>query len=175
MEGVFSGLFASKPAPTLDLGRTQIMCSPKIPCGSGLAREEAGLSTTRPAVRPLNKHCLKDTSRYSLRLHILAPLPTTAPESAGLCALGAGSIVSGSLTNQRSGFAAQVNQGAQRHRSFSDDVFRSLNCVMAAVRGRSSGLPGSLIPGLRTCVQLPPIFVSQRTVAAPLIKEHYYV
>jgi hypothetical protein len=38
---------------------------------------------------------------------------------------------------------------------------------MAAVRGRSSGLPGSLIPGLRTCVQLPP-FVSQRTVAGSI-------
>jgi hypothetical protein len=43
----------------------------------------------------------------------LAPLPTHPPESAGLCALGAGSIVDRSLTNQRSGFAARINQGAQ--------------------------------------------------------------
>ncbi|MDT9674009.1 hypothetical protein F6R97_05020 [Pseudomonas sp. JV414] len=99
MDGVFSGLFASKPAPTFDLRRTQIVCSPKIPCGSGLAREEAGPSTTRPTVRPLNKHCLNDTSRYSLRLHSLAPLPTTTPESAGLCALRPGSIVCLSLKN----------------------------------------------------------------------------
>lgn len=31
--------------------------------------------------------CIK--MRLSRRLHSLAPLPTTAPESAGLCALGA--------------------------------------------------------------------------------------
>jgi len=44
-------------------------------------------------------------------------LPTATPESAGLCALGAGFIVVRSLTNQRSGFAARINQGAQRSQS----------------------------------------------------------
>ncbi|MEK1837363.1 MAG: hypothetical protein AAAB23_18795, partial [Pseudomonas sp.] len=39
--------------------RTQIVCSPKIPGGSGLAREEASTVTT--TLRPLNKHCLNDT------------------------------------------------------------------------------------------------------------------
>ena len=39
--------------------------------------------------------------------------------------------------------------------------------LMAAVRGRPSGLPGSYCPGPRTCAQLPPLFVSRRTVAAP--------
>ena len=43
--------------------------------------------------------------------------------------------------------------------------------VMAAVRGRPSGLPGSCMPGPRTRVQLPPLFVSRRTVAAPHIQE----
>jgi len=42
--------------------------------------------------------------------------------------------------------------------------------VMAAVRGRHSCLPGSLIPGLPTCVQLPPIRLVTN-VAAPQIKE----
>lgn len=31
--------------------------------------------------------------------------------------------------------------------------------VMAAVRGRPSGLPGSYCPGPLTCAQLPPYFV----------------
>ncbi|TPG76191.1 hypothetical protein EAH78_17640 [Pseudomonas arsenicoxydans] len=34
--------FASKPAPTLDLQRSQ------VPCGSGLAREEARQHTAKP-------------------------------------------------------------------------------------------------------------------------------
>ena len=43
--------------------------------------------------------------------------------------------------------------------------------VMAAVRGRPSGLPGSCMPGPRTRAQLPPSFVSRRTVVAPHIQE----
>ena len=39
--------------------------------------------------------------------------------------------------------------------------------LMAAVRGRPSGLPGSYCPGPRTRVQLPPSIVSRRFVAAP--------
>ncbi len=38
--------FASKPAPTVDLRRTQILCPPGNACGSGLARE--GVGTARP-------------------------------------------------------------------------------------------------------------------------------
>src|SRR5690349_20084311 len=92
-----------------------------------------------------------------VRLHRLASLPTTTPESAGLWALTPDSIVTRSLQIQRSGFAAQVNQGAQRHHCLAVGAFvRPLFCVMAAVRGRLSGLPGSLIPGLRTCVWPPP-------------------
>jgi hypothetical protein len=34
-------------------------------------------------------------------------------------------------------------------------------------------MPGSLIPGLRTCVQLPPLFVSQRNVAARTIAHDF--
>jgi hypothetical protein len=88
-----------------------------------------------------------------------------------LCALGAGSIVVRSLTNQRSGFAARINQGAQRTQSLLSRFMQ--RCFMAAVRGIPSGMPGTLIPGLRTCVQLPPLFVSQRNVAASVIKELY--
>ncbi|KAB0505244.1 hypothetical protein F7R14_12170 [Pseudomonas lini] len=44
--------FASKPAPTLDLGRTQMLCTLKIYCGSGLARE-SGLSATKKLNLPL--------------------------------------------------------------------------------------------------------------------------
>ncbi|TNB91013.1 hypothetical protein FHG55_27260 [Pseudomonas jessenii] len=39
--GVHQAAFASKPAPTLDLFRS------KIPCGSGLAREEALSGSTK--------------------------------------------------------------------------------------------------------------------------------
>jgi hypothetical protein len=43
---------------------------------------------------------LKYISRHSPGLHNLAPLPTATPESAGLCALGVGSIVVRSLNVQ---------------------------------------------------------------------------
>ncbi len=39
-QGNRGAAFASKPAPTLDLRRTHALCSLKIKCGSGLAREE---------------------------------------------------------------------------------------------------------------------------------------
>src|SRR5471030_1754534 len=45
---VCQGLFASKPAPTFDLCRSQIACTLKIPCGSGLARESVVQSTQNP-------------------------------------------------------------------------------------------------------------------------------
>ncbi|PMZ77660.1 hypothetical protein C1X65_04040 [Pseudomonas sp. FW305-70] len=37
--GATKAAFASKPAPTLDHRRAQILCPLKIKCGSGLARE----------------------------------------------------------------------------------------------------------------------------------------
>ncbi|MDU9024860.1 hypothetical protein QZH45_17925 [Pseudomonas corrugata] len=52
-----------------------------------------------------------DVGHSCTGLHRLAPLPTTAPESAGLCAWGAGSIVCRSLTNQRSGLATRIILG----------------------------------------------------------------
>ena len=94
----YTTAIAGKPAPT-GICVDQGFVNDTDHCGSGLARDGADTAITRLSVRPLNKHCLNDTSRYSLRLHILAPLPTTAPESAGLCALGPGSIVCLSLKN----------------------------------------------------------------------------
>ena len=44
---------------------------------------------------------------------------------------------------------------------------------MAAVRGRASALPGSLIPGRPTYVQLPPKLAWSQAVAAPQIKEFH--
>ncbi len=64
-----------------------------------------GNSATSVRAR-FKQRCLIDISRHSLRLHILAPLPTTAPESAGLCAFGLGFIVSPSLKNSDGGLVA---------------------------------------------------------------------
>ncbi|RBL68404.1 hypothetical protein C3E98_025840 [Pseudomonas sp. MWU13-2625] len=50
------GPFASKPAPTFDRCHPQILCSPKIPCGSELARESYRPLT--PASRPGTKGAL---------------------------------------------------------------------------------------------------------------------
>ena len=47
-----------------------------------------------------------------LKLHRLASLPTTTPESAGLCALAWVSIVSASLKTQRSGLATRVQDNS---------------------------------------------------------------
>ena len=47
-----------------------------------------------------------------LKLHRLASLPTTTPESAGLCALAWVSIVSASLKTQRSGLATRLGISA---------------------------------------------------------------
>ncbi|MNZ21158.1 hypothetical protein D3C78_382240 [compost metagenome] len=44
--------------------------------------------------------------------------------------------------------------------------------VMAAVRGRPKGLPGSWNPGSPTCAQLPPMIVWRRSAAAPQFQEH---
>ncbi|WP_030132484.1 hypothetical protein [Pseudomonas sp. QTF5] len=38
--GVLENAFASKPAPTVDVRRASILCSLKVKCGSGLARED---------------------------------------------------------------------------------------------------------------------------------------
>ncbi|MBN2978088.1 ash family protein [Pseudomonas sp. MAFF 301380] len=46
--------------------------------------------------------------------------------------------------------------------------YRLLCGYMVAVRGIPSGMPGSLVTGPRTCVQLPPSIASRRSVAAPL-------
>ncbi|RAI67157.1 hypothetical protein DOZ80_20185 [Pseudomonas fluorescens] len=62
VEGVFTGPFASRLAPTLDLRRTQNLCSPKIYCGSEPAREGARSSNAQPQVGqvsgPLFRPCL---------------------------------------------------------------------------------------------------------------------
>ncbi len=81
------------------------------------------------------------------RLRLLAPLPTTTPESAGLCALALGSNVCGSLSVQRSGLAARHNIKARRSASWR-------LCV------GHFGAPGSLIPGLLTRVLPPPFSFS---------------
>ena len=47
-----------------------------------------------------SSRCLKACNVTSRKLRFLASLPTATPESAGLCALEAGSIVCRSLTNQ---------------------------------------------------------------------------
>ncbi|TNB95861.1 hypothetical protein FHG55_12960 [Pseudomonas jessenii] len=52
--------FASKPAPTLDL------CHAQIPCGSGLAREEALKNTVsiNPAAKLLSHPAAPDHERW---------------------------------------------------------------------------------------------------------------
>ena len=47
-----------------------------------------------PQILGITKACLFSLRNASTQLHILAPLPTTTPESARLCALPMGSIVS---------------------------------------------------------------------------------
>ena len=81
------------------------------------------------------------------RLRSLAPLPTTTPESAGLCALARDSNVCRSLSVQRSGLAARHNIKARR-----SALWRL--CV------GHFGAPGSLIPGLLTRVPPPPFSFS---------------
>jgi len=63
---------------------------------------------------------------------------------------------------------AQQRPSSQLQALFLCPQFR----VMAAVRGRSSGLPGSFCPGLPTCVQLPPIRLVTN-VAAPISKRSF--
>jgi hypothetical protein len=95
------------------------------------------------------RRCLIDISRHSLRLHILASLPTSAPESAGLCALGLDSIVSGSLPIQRPDLTVRIDQGVAVAK-------KSSRLFAVAVRGTLSSVPDSLISGRSTRVQLPP-------------------
>ena len=47
-----------------------------------------------PRILGITKACLFSLRNASTKLRILAPLPTTTPESASLCALPTGSIVS---------------------------------------------------------------------------------
>jgi hypothetical protein len=92
-----------------------------------------------PGLKASNKQqCLTDTFRNSLRLHILAPLPTTAPESAGLCALGLGLIVSPVAEEQRSGLVARVS--SRKALPFAE-IFRLV--FMVVMRRASSGAPFS--------------------------------
>jgi hypothetical protein len=108
------------------------------------------------------------------RLHRLASPPTPTPESAGLCALALVSMVSLSLPIQRSGFAARINQGAQRHRFLSVGVFSSVEMRYGGCARETFGSAGFLdsrSANLRTAVTF---FVSQRTVAAPSIKELHH-
>ena len=85
---------------------------------------------------------LSNTLRHSFRLRNLAPLPTATPESAGLCACGQVSIVWWSLNSSAIGFSDP--NWIQAHSApyvFADCLFAI--DVMAAARGRPSGLPGS--------------------------------
>lgn len=53
------GAFASKPAPAFDLRRTQLLCSLKIECESGLAREwlhRLSQADTAGSAKPRNRH-----------------------------------------------------------------------------------------------------------------------
>ncbi|MBD0680732.1 hypothetical protein CGA21_19040 [Pseudomonas sp. PSB11] len=46
--------FASKPAPTWELRRAQVLCTPPIQCGSGLAREWARLGISEDPGKRVN-------------------------------------------------------------------------------------------------------------------------
>ena len=104
---------------------------------------------------PHKHQCLKDIFKHSLRLHILAPLPTATPESAGLYALYLVYIVYGSLATQRPGLATRPG--------ISTTTLQFVAAVcdddMVAVRGRPSGLPGLIPLGSLTRAQLPPLLV----------------
>ncbi|VVO56727.1 hypothetical protein PS858_00565 [Pseudomonas fluorescens] len=75
-----------------------------ILCRSWLASDGGLIDDANLMVPSLASQLLQSVSR---RLHRLAPLPTTTPESAGLCALVLISIVAASLPIQRSGLAAR--------------------------------------------------------------------
>lgn len=90
------------------------------------------------------------------RLRCLAPLPTIAPESAGLCAWKAGSIVSGSLMNQRSGLVARLL--TCRTAPCNRGLFGI--CFMAVMYRASSDAPVLQVTGLPTRVW-PPLIVNQ--------------
>ncbi len=116
----------------------------------------------QPSASKLARHrdlCLSERAvGFGVKLRHLASLPTTTPESAGLCALALISIVSMSLPIQRPGLATRSGISA------STLQFRLHACKcaifdMVAVRGRPSGLPGLIPPGSLTCVQLPPLLV----------------
>ncbi|CAI8743726.1 hypothetical protein EMIT0P294_140030 [Pseudomonas sp. IT-P294] len=83
-------------------------------------------------------------------------MPTTAPESAGLCALGLVFIVSGSL-NSAAGFSDLIRY--KRYNAPSLLQAHVCSFDMVAVRGRPSGLPGLIPLGSLTCVQPPPLLV----------------
>ncbi|WP_371916832.1 hypothetical protein [Pseudomonas sp. VI4.1] len=53
--GVRADAFASKPAPTLNLLRTQKLCTPKIQCGSGPAREGALIDCGGSKPKPIHR------------------------------------------------------------------------------------------------------------------------
>ena len=75
LRGTALSFFASRLAPTLD----RVGPDNAVNCGSEPARESGARS----------QRCLKVFKDTSGKLQRLAPLPTTTPESAGLCALDA--------------------------------------------------------------------------------------
>jgi hypothetical protein len=140
-----TGRFQGRLAVDVDLGAPSTMC-PVCTRFSKVIRRKGGTISSRG---PNNGCTHKNTcvpQSVIQRLRRLAPLPTTTPESAGLCALALGSNVGRSLSVQRSGLAARHNIKARRSASWR-------LCV------GHFGAPGSLIPGLLTRVLPPPFFV----------------
>jgi hypothetical protein len=104
------------------------------------------------AVAPIN--CAVQPKINPKAIRHLAPLPTPASESAGLCAGVAKSKVARSLNFSVIGFSSpRFNLTNARVSS----IRRPCLCLMVAVRRAPSGAPVLLgSTGLLTCVQLPP-------------------
>lgn len=80
-----------------------------------------------------------------------------------------------SLPIQRPGLVARLDTGATAPPSRLQALFLcSHSCVMAAVRGRASALPGSCISGRPIRAQLPPIRLVANVVALTLLIREFY-
>jgi hypothetical protein len=145
---------ASRLAPT-GLAAVANIAVTRFKCGSEPARDGNFRSTTDFGGPKLgNRDVYLGVGPVRPRLHHLAPLPTTTPESAGLCALGLGYIVFLSLTHQRSGLAARHHQGTPVS-PFEQLMIIDYSALWRLCVGHF-GAPGSLMPGLLTRVQPPP-------------------
>ncbi len=99
----------------------------------------------------------KKTPSYSPHLHpsielrILAPLPTTTPESARLCALSLGSIVFPATAHQWSGLVARFTSRC------TSLISQALPVLDGGCAHGTLGCAGfDVITGLLTCAQPPP-------------------